>query len=316
MGCQNYPQNWPAYDKAQCSEKTLFMPLLEELCKDAEQKQYAFGRPSLSVLDMLFCAVMKVYSSHSLRRFMGDLRIAQEKGYIEKAPCFASIGHFMQSEEITPILTQLIVKSSLPLRSVETEFAVDSSGFSTCRFGRYFSFKHGRNLKYRNWVKAHLAIGVKTNIVTSVELTEEKKNDSPYLRLLVEKTAENFQISEVSADKAYSGRENLEIVANNGGVPFIPFRSNAKARAGRSSMWHKMYHYFMYNQEEFMRHYHKRSNVETTFHMIKTKFGDSLKSKTKTAQFNEVLCKILCHNLCVLIQEMHEMSFISHSDQY
>ena len=40
----------------------------------------------------------------------------------------------------------------------------------------------------------------------------------------------------------------------------------------------------------------------------KAKFGDSLKSKTKTAQYNEVLCKILCHNLCVLIHEMHELN--------
>jgi hypothetical protein len=52
---------------------------------------------------------------------MGDLRIAQEKGFIEKLPCFASLGHFLQNREITPILTQLIAKSSLPLKSLETD---------------------------------------------------------------------------------------------------------------------------------------------------------------------------------------------------
>jgi len=68
-----------------------------------------------------------------------------------------------------------------------------------------------------------------------------------------------------------------------------------------------MFHYFMYKNEEFMQHYHKRSNVETCFHMIKTKFGDDLKSKDRIAQENEMLCKILCHNICVLIQEMFEL---------
>ena len=31
------------------------------------------------------------------------------------------------------------------------------------------------------------------------------------------------------------------------------------------------------------------------------------RSKTPVAMVNEVLCKIICHNICVLIQETHEM---------
>ena len=56
-----------------------------------------------------------------------------------------------------------------------------------------------------------------------------------------------------------------------------------------------------------MRGYHKRSNVETTFMMIKAKFGDSLRSQTERAQINEALCKVLCHNICCLIQSMYEL---------
>ena len=55
-----------------------------------------------------------------------------------------------------------------------------------------------------------------------------------------------------------------------------------------------------------MAHYHKRSNVETTFSMIKRKFGERLRSKHKTAEVNEVLCKILCHNLVRLVHSMYE----------
>ena len=69
-----------------------------------------------------------------------------------------------------------------------------------------------------------------------------------------------------------------------------------------------MYHYYMYNHDWFMQQYHKRSNVESTFSMIKAKFGDALRSKTKTAQTNEALCKILAHNLCCLIQSMFELN--------
>jgi hypothetical protein len=59
-----------------------------------------------------------------------------------------------------------------------------------------------------------------------------------------------------------------------------------------------MFHYYSYNTEQFMEHYHKRSNVETTFSMIKAKFGNHLRSKAKPAQINEALCKVLYHNIC------------------
>ncbi len=41
--------------------------------------------------------------------------------------------------------------------------------------------------------------------------------------------------------------------------------------------------------------------------MIKAKFGSRIRSKTETAQVNEVLCKILCHNLCVIVQSIYEL---------
>ena len=40
--------------------------------------------------------------------------------------------------------------------------------------------------------------------------------------------------------------------------------------------------------------------------MVKGKFGGRLRSKGDVAQTNEALCKILCHNLCCLIQSMFE----------
>lgn len=314
---QTYKQNWHAYNAAQCSEKPMFIKLLSELCQYVEQPQYSFGRPSIPLSDMIFCSVMKVYSMRSLRRFLGDLKVAEKEGYIGKIPSFASIGHFLQREDMTEPLMQLIQKSSLPLRSVETDFAADSSGFTTCRYTRWFDFKYGREKDVRIWLKAHILTGVKTNIVASVRITEANRNDSPQFSPMVKEAHGNgFTLREVSGDKAYSSRENMNVVEEVGGTPFIAFRSNAGKHPWGSPMWKKMYHYFMYNQEEFMRHYHKRSNVESTFSMLKAKFGSSLKSKTKAAQINEVLLKILCHNLCVLIQEMHELNNNRGNDNY
>ena len=72
-------------------------------------------------------------------------------------------------------------------------------------------------------------------------------------------------------------------------------------------MWSKMHAYFQLHTDDFFAHYHQRSNVESTFSMVKRKFGKYLRSRTDTAMKNEALCKFLCHNLVVLIHEMHEL---------
>jgi transposase len=146
---------------------------------------------------------------------------------------------------------------------------------------------------------------VDTKIVTAVDVSGWAANDSPYFVPLLERTAQHFAITKVSADKAYLSHDNLKAVAKHNAMPYIPFKVNTIAPKD-NSLWAEMYYYFMHNREEFLTHYHKRSNVETAFSMIKGKFGDSVRSKSDIGQLNEVLCKVLCHNLCVIIQAIHE----------
>ena len=304
---KSYPQDWQAYNEAKCSEQLSLMKILSDICLTVEQPAYERGRPRLSISDLIFTSALRVYTGYSLRRFMASMQKAMAEGYIQTSCTYVSISNFMRKPDLMPILDDLITIISLPLQSVEKNFAVDSSGFSTSRFARYFDFKHGKNTKYRTWIKAHIVCGVKTGIITAVQLSEENRNDVHFLPPLVEKTARSFDVQEVLADKAYSSRANYRFVASLGATPFIPFKKNAIENANGSNAWKKMYHYFMLNQEDFMKHYHQRSNCETVFHMIKSKFKDNVRSKDKVAQLNEVLLKILCHNICVVIQEVHEL---------
>lgn len=302
-----YRQDWTAYNTAQTNEKAHFQALLFDLVKDIPDAVYTFGRPRLPLREMLFCATFKIYSTVSCRRFMCDLEDAKDKGYIEHVPHFNSIYNYLELPELTPVLRDLIERSSLPMKAVETIFAVDSSGFTTCNYVRWYDAKYGEEREQREWIKAHLMCGVTTNVVTSVEITPGTGGDSPRFRPLVKATARNFEIEEVSADKAYSGRKNLEEVSRLGAVPYIPFKENATGTGVKSAVWTRLYHYYSYQREEFLGHYHRRSLVESTFAMIKAMFGAALRSKGETAQVNEVLCKVLCHNICCVIQSMYEL---------
>ena len=55
----------------------------------------------------------------------------------------------------------------------------------------------------------------------------------------------------------------MEAVAYHGGTPYIAFRANTTGRDG--GLYAKMFHYYSFNRDDFLDHYHKRSNVETTF---------------------------------------------------
>jgi len=302
----SYPQNWHAYNQAQTNEKALFLQLLHDLCAGIEEPVQTFGRPRLPLSDRVFSAVYKTYSTVSCRRFMTDLNDAHEKGWLGKVPCYNSIFNYFEAEELTPILQALIAQSALPLAGVESQFAIDSSGFGTDRFAKWHDIKHKGEKSLRDWVKAHICTGVNTNIVTSVEISHRHAADSPFLPALVAETAKSFTMKEVSADKGYTGSKSMEAITLAGAVPFIAFKENATGKHG-SPTWKKMYHMFAFNSDAFFASYHKRSNVETTFSMVKRKFGDSLRSKTDRALVNETLCKFVAHNICVVIQAMYEL---------
>jgi transposase len=303
---KTYKQDWKSYNVAQQREKELFMRLLGDITGKIRQPAYVKGRPYNPLSDSVYTMIFKVYSTFSGRRFTHDMKLAQDRGYIEQQIPYNSMFRYFQKKEVTPLLAQMVTLTSLPLRSVEKDFGIDATGFGTSVFQRWYSFKHGREISSRRWVKCHFVTGVKTNIIPSVKITTEFDNDSPELKALVDNTAEHFDMEELSADKAYLSRENLEHIESKGATPFVPFKSNSKP-SGNGSVWKKLYHYFMLNNEEFLEHYHKRSNAETTVYMVKSKFGDSVRAKKWTAQVNEVLCKIIAHNICVVIQEMHEL---------
>jgi len=316
-----YTQNWGAYNAAQCAEKDLFLPMLANLCGTLSRPYKGRGRPSLPMSDMTYSTIAKVYSGMSARRFDSDVREASDRGLTEVDPHFNTVLRYLRNPEMTPHLERLVTLSALPMLGVETMFAQDSTGFSTGTYARWFDHKWGKEQRKAEYVKLHAMTGVLTNIVTDATVTDLRGADSPQFIPLLNRTAQNFNMVEVSADKAYSSKANLQAVADLGATPFVPFKAtsvgpvpslrdpSAVAPGPEASAWAKMYHQFTYQRDTFLAHYHRRSNVETTFSMIKAKFGGSLKSKSQAGQFNEVLCKVICHNLVCIISAIYEMGF-------
>lgn len=156
-----YTQDWPAYNRAQTTEKHRFQVLLADLCSRIPQppRKKGRGRNATLLSDAVFAVAFRVYCGLSCRRFSCDLLDAHERGHISKTIHYNKVINYTENPLLTPILKALIQQTSLPLRAVETTFAPDSTGFSVSRFVRWFDEKYGTTRSGRDWVKAHAICG-------------------------------------------------------------------------------------------------------------------------------------------------------------
>jgi hypothetical protein len=297
--------NWPAYHASQVHEREHFHELLAELCAmlpDTPRKP-GRGRKPVSYRDGLFSAVLKVYSLMSARRFAGELAEAHDRRYIDRLPHFTSVLNVFDNPDMTPLLKGMIETSAMPLSAVETKFAVDSTGFATIKYASWYDHKWNKIRREARWLKAHFCTGVSTNVVPAVEVLGEDTADNPQLPGLIETTAKSFTMAEVTGDNAYAGAKNFAAVEARGAQFFPAFAKHTTGKIGGS--FAKAFHYFCLHRDEYLKHYHLRSNAESTVAMVKRKFGDAVKAKNEVAQRNEVYAKFVAHNICVLIQEMY-----------
>jgi len=306
---KTYPQDWVAYNLAKTNEFEAFHDILIELIDKLIKVRnpiYKKGRKFGDFKEILFCCVLREYFEKSSRVHTSFLSYAKGRGYISKKYHFNTMLKYLKNPQLTSALKHLIEQSGTPLKSIEQSFTVDSSGWATSLYGRWFDVRTGGYNKRRLFKKAHICSGTKTGIISSVEISEGYYHDSPYFGDLVRTSAKNFDIKEVSADAGYLSRANYDAVDEIGAVPFIMFKKNSSGNAKGSMAWSKMHKVFERYHDYFMERYHLRSNAESVFNAIKRKFGTFLRGRTETAQVNELMCKCLAYNVTVLIQEIYE----------
>ena len=283
----------------------MFLSLIDDLCNLLDSDKYTMcGRKPKSLSHQIFCVCLRAYTNTSSRRLISELELCRRKGHLDSIPHFNSVLNYLNSMQVNRALKYLIELSALPLIQLEDKLAIDSTGFSERKYMEKWSSIRQEHYLHRLYKKAHCVYGTYSNVVVRCIVTEGTEADSPRFKELLRSAAANFNIKEVTADLAYSSRENLECAEELGITPYIPFKKNATGNAKGAMIWNKMYKYFKNNREEFMKHYHQRSNAESGFFMIKQRLGDYVSTKNKLAQTNEILAKVLVHNLCVLIQEI------------
>ena len=304
---KKYSRDWHKYNLAKTNEKRMFVELLHDLTKIIKEPEYKFGRPPIPIRDFLFCTGLKLYSNYSGRKAVSDYRTSMEAGYISRTPHFNTIKDFLNCPATYDLLSKLLTITAMPLRKLEDKYSLDSSGFGTYTTERWNRVKWGKNVRWKDYLKGHVLIGTRTNIICQAEITPGNFSDVRQAPQLILKADANFNMKEFSADKAYGSKLVYRILNAIGTIPYIPFKKTTKEpKEDAPEIWNNMFLLFRDKKEEWEKHYHIRSNVETTFAMIKRRLGEHINSKNYTAQRNELMMKFICHNICCLIQAIYD----------
>lgn len=300
-------RDWSAYNEAKMNENPMFKRIAAEIAKTVqEHDNQSLGANGFSISDQLFCILYHQYTGKAARDIVGDLEELDDY-YLEEVPHFNTFYNIYGDPNICNLLQKLVEVTAAPLNEVERQIAVDATGYGRSQYQEWKEVKYEEPDDREKFLKAHIAAGTKTNIITQVNITAGTSHDSPEFEELIENTAKHFEIREVSADKAYSSRDNLEAAKQLGMVPFIPFKENTTGKPEGSRIWTEMFEYFNHHRDEFEEHYHKRSNAESAFAMLKRKFGTKLDNRKPVSQRNELLTKCVAHNICVLIKTIHTL---------
>jgi hypothetical protein len=95
--------------------------------------------------DMAYNCVQRVYAGLSARRFDSNVRGAHSDGMTDSDAHYNTVLKYLRDPQMTPILMSLVEMSAAPLAEVETNFAADSTGFTTSRFHRWYDHKWAKS---------------------------------------------------------------------------------------------------------------------------------------------------------------------------
>jgi hypothetical protein len=98
------------------------------------------------------------------------------------------------------------------------------TGVRTTTFSSWYSLRCNKQISKRDHIASHITTGVRSNIVTCVDVCVKRGGDNVIFRKHVKETAKNFSVQEWSGDRTYQSRENCTAVREAHGVPFFKLK--------------------------------------------------------------------------------------------
>src|SRR3989344_9666561 len=247
------------------------------------------------VLCILRVLLLKTYASYEIE-MRTDSRICKILG-LQILPGKSTIQRAMQILSIKNILDMNRILLAEFMRQ-KINLLIDASGIRIIGRSIWFSLRVKRPISRRECDKVHLAVCSEVLFVMNWRISDGKKNDSPFFRLLVSP----FKIlGLVLADMGYSSRENYQITLDKKGALFAPFKKNATGKSKSKPAWKISFSIWKKLRTFFDGIYHQRSKIEAVFSALKKRYGDELYSKSKNMRRKEMALRFIAYNIRVYL---------------
>jgi hypothetical protein len=200
------------------------------------------------------------------------------------------------------------IKEDNKSRDFEDEdiiIAIDSTGIKVTNRGQWMQDKW--NVKKKGYLKIHVAVNIKTKKILSIKVTDEHVHDTKALPELVEniiKSDRKLTIGKLFGDGAYEGNDIFRYLEDNGILPCIKVRKNAKVRWKKGNFLRNMSVLAQRNDLQKWKNsvsYGQRWIVETVFSSIKRMFGEYVYSVRLKNMIQEMMLKTSLYNKMISI---------------
>ena len=257
------------------------------------------GRKSYDYRIILILSILRTLFGLRYADYETQLRINTELRSmlgLKYMPCKSTLNNY----DLRCFTIELLVKFNKQLVrnwvKKPLDLALDASGIQLIGRSIWFNIRTKKKMLKRDCDKVHIATSLCSLLITDFAISNSKRNDSPFLRVLLNSYA-NLGI--ILADKGYSNKTNALFVAKRGGAFFCPFKSNAVASglhtwAYLKKLWQIM-GIFCQNI------YNKRSCVEAVFSALKRKYGDRLHSRIWYSRRREMAMRFIAYNVRIIV---------------
>ena len=186
--------------------------------------------------------------------------------------------------------------------------AIDSTGIKVTNRGQWMQDKwKSKNNNKKGYLKIHVAVNVKTKKILSIKVTDEYVHDSKALPELIENVMESdkqITIGNLFADGAYDGNEIFRYLGDNGILPCIKVRKNARVRWKKGNILRNL---SVLEQKKDLQKwkdsvsYGQRWIVETVFSCLKRRFGEYVYSVKLKNMIQEMMLKASLYNKLISV---------------
>jgi len=182
------------------------------------------------------------------------------------------------------------------------DILIDSSGIRIFARSVWFCIRIKREISKRECDKLHLAVCADLLLVMNWRITNGKRNDCPFFRILI---APIRMIGYVIADKGYLARVNFQAASDKGGQGIIPFKKGKKKQSRSKACgfpaWKFAHDFWTVMNGLYMGIYHRRSRIEAVFSALKKRYGDKLNCSSARMRRKEMSLRLIAYNIRILI---------------